>query len=50
MNNTQHTLINYMVGYGITIPKDPYVKDFVESDWDEIYKYEAEWKKKNGYT
>ncbi len=50
LRESDHTLVNYMVGYGITIPKNPYVKDFSESSWDEIYKYEAEWKKKNGYT
>lgn len=50
LRDSDHTLVNYMVGYGITIPQEPYVKDFVESSWDEIYKYEAEWKKKNGYT
>ncbi len=50
MRSEDNTLVNYMVGYGITVPKEPFVENFEESSWDEIYKYEAEWKKKNGYT
>jgi len=50
MRAEDHTLVNYMVGYGVTVPQPPYIKEFQESDWDQIYKYEAEWKKKNGYT
>jgi len=45
-----HTLIDYPVGYGLTLPNPPYVEDFQMTAWDEILKYEAEWKERNGYT
>lgn len=45
-----HTLVNYMVGYSKTIVEEPYVVDFNQTAWSEIYKHEAEWKKRNGYT
>ena len=49
MRASDHTLVNYMVGYSKTISKAPYVVDFQETDWADIYKHEEEWKKRNGY-
>ncbi|MDX5360229.1 MAG: ABC transporter substrate-binding protein [Alphaproteobacteria bacterium] len=49
MRESDHTLVNYVVGYGVTIGKEPYVKDFTTTDWATITKYEEEWKKRNGY-
>ena len=50
MREEDHTLVNYTVGYSKTIVDDPYVVDFEQTAWSEIYKHEADWKKRNGYT
>ncbi|GAB5469584.1 MAG: ABC transporter substrate-binding protein [Rhodospirillales bacterium] len=50
MRAEDHTLVDYVVGYGLTEPSPPYMVDFKASAWSEIYKYEAEWKKEKGYT
>jgi branched-chain amino acid transport system substrate-binding protein len=44
------TLINYAIGWGTTIPSEPYVTDLVPGDWNQIFELEAEWKKKNNYS
>jgi len=49
MRESDHTLVNYMVGYSKTISKAPYIVDFQQTDWADIYKHEEEWKKRNGY-
>jgi len=44
------TLIDYAVGWGTTIPTEPYVPDVTPGDWRQIIELETEWKKKNNYT
>jgi branched-chain amino acid transport system substrate-binding protein len=44
-----HTLVGYAIGWGTTIPTEPYVTDLTAGDWKQIFEFEAEWKKKN-YT
>lgn len=44
------TLIDYAVGWGTTIPTEPYVPDVTAGDWKQIIALEAEWKKNNNYT
>jgi branched-chain amino acid transport system substrate-binding protein len=44
-----HTLVGYAIGWGTTIPTEPYVTDLTAGDWKQIFELEAEWKKKN-YT
>ena len=44
-----NTLINYPMAYGMAIPADPFVKDWVTADWKVILEQEAAWKKKQGY-
>ncbi len=44
------TLINYAIGWGTTIPTEPYVPDVTPGDWKQIIELEAEWKKKNNYS
>ncbi len=41
------TLINYAVGWGVTIPKEPYVPSVSAGNWKTILELEAEWKKRN---
>ncbi|RAH98359.1 ABC transporter substrate-binding protein [Acuticoccus sediminis] len=50
LRESDHTLIDYPVGYGLTLPEPPYIKNFQMTAWDEILKYEAEWKERNGYA
>jgi branched-chain amino acid transport system substrate-binding protein len=45
-----HTLVGYAIGWGTTIPKEPYVPDVVPGDWAQIYELEKEWKKQKGYV
>lgn len=49
MRAEDHTMINYAIGWGTTVPKDPYVVDIEPGDWGQIFELETEWKKKNGY-
>ena len=43
-------MINYALGWGTTIPKDPYVTNITGGDWKTIIELEAEWMKKMGYA
>lgn len=45
-----HTLVGYAVGWGITIPTEPYVTEMTPGDWKQIFALEAEWKKKKNFT
>ena len=45
-----HTLIDYAIGWGTTIPTEPYVSDLTPGDWTQILALELEWKKKNNYA
>ncbi|MCZ7659687.1 MAG: ABC transporter substrate-binding protein [Xanthobacteraceae bacterium] len=44
------TLVGYAIGWGTTIPAEPYVPETTAGDWKQITELEAEWKKKNNYT
>jgi branched-chain amino acid transport system substrate-binding protein len=50
MRAEDHTLVNYVIGYGLSQPKDPYIKDFQTSAWEPIHELEKQWKKKQGYA
>lgn len=50
MRAEDQTVIGYAMGWGTTIPKEPYVPDIVPGDWKAILQHEAEWKKKMGYA
>lgn len=45
-----HTLVDYAVGWGTTIPAEPYVTSMTAGDWQQIFALEAEWKKQKNYT
>ena len=45
-----HTLINYAIGWGTTIPTEPYVPNITPANWNQILSLEADWKKKNDYA
>jgi branched-chain amino acid transport system substrate-binding protein len=44
------TLVGYAIGWGMTIPSEPYVVDMTAGDWKQIFELEAEWKKKKNYA
>lgn len=51
MRESDHTLINYPVAWGKTIPKAPWVIDFVDTtSWGKILEIEQQWKKEKGYA
>jgi branched-chain amino acid transport system substrate-binding protein len=50
MRAEDQTTIGYALGWGTTIPKEPYVPNVTPGDWKAILEHEAEWKKKMGYA
>jgi len=50
MRAEDNTLVNYVIGYGTSLPKEPYVDGFVTSSWEPIIELEKQWKKKQGYA
>jgi branched-chain amino acid transport system substrate-binding protein len=50
MRAEDQTLIGYAIGWGQTIPGEPYVPNVAAGDWKQILELEAAWKKKNNYT
>ena len=49
MRAEDHTMIGYAIGWGTTVPKEPFVTGIEPGDWGQITELETEWKKKNGY-
>jgi branched-chain amino acid transport system substrate-binding protein len=50
MRAEDNTLINYIIGYGLSQSKEPYISDFKTSPWEPILELEKAWKKKQGYA
>ena len=50
MRAEDQTLVGYAIGWGTTIPQEPYVPQVQAGDWKTIFELEAEWKKSKGYT
>jgi branched-chain amino acid transport system substrate-binding protein len=50
MRAEDRTLVGYAIGWGTTIPQEPYVPEVKAGDWKTIFELEAEWKKSKGYT
>jgi branched-chain amino acid transport system substrate-binding protein len=49
MRAEDQTIINYAIGWGTTIPTEPYVPEVTPGNWAKILELEAAWKKKNNY-
>lgn len=45
-----HTLVDYAIGWGKTVPKPPYLVDIQPGNWGEIIELESEWKKEMKFT
>mgnify|MGYP001024518177 CR=1 FL=1 len=43
------TIVNYAIGWGTTIPQEPYVPEVKAISWETIFELETEWKKRNNY-
>ncbi len=50
MRAEDNTLTDYIIGYGLSLSKDPYITGFQGADWGPINDLEKQWKKKQGYT
>jgi branched-chain amino acid transport system substrate-binding protein len=50
MRSADQTIIGYAIGWGATIPTEPFVPEVKAADWGFIVEREAEWKKRNGYA
>jgi len=49
MRGRDHQLINYAVGWGVTVPGEPYLANIVGGSWEEIIQEETIWLKKKGW-
>lgn len=49
MRESDHTIINYPTAWGITVPKPPFMTDFVATPWSKVLEMETEWKKAKGF-
>ena len=50
MRADDQTLVDYAVGWGTTIAKEPYVPEMKSVPWQRIFELEAEWKKDKGFV
>jgi branched-chain amino acid transport system substrate-binding protein len=50
MRAEDQTTVGYALGWGTTIPKEPYIPKVTPGDWKTILEHETEWKKKMGYA
>ena len=48
MRAEDNTLVNYIIGYGLSLSKEPFIADFQTSPWEPIYELVKQWKKKQG--
>lgn len=49
MRAEDHTMVDYAIGWGTTVAKEPFVTGIEPGDWGQIVELETEWKKKAGY-
>jgi branched-chain amino acid transport system substrate-binding protein len=49
MRAEDQTIINYAIGWGVIIPRAPYLENIKQLDWNLILEQEADWKRKKGY-
>jgi branched-chain amino acid transport system substrate-binding protein len=49
MRDSDHTIINYPVAWGTTLSQEPWIENFVDTDWSRILDIEKQWKKEKGY-
>jgi branched-chain amino acid transport system substrate-binding protein len=50
MRADDQTIVDYALGWGKIVPKEPYLVDIQPADWSEVTRLEAEWKKNKGFV
>jgi branched-chain amino acid transport system substrate-binding protein len=50
MRAEDQTLVGYAIGWGVTIPADPFVENMQPANWADILRLEAEWKRAKGWN
>ncbi len=50
MRAEDQTTVGYAIGWGVTIPKDPFLPEVQPGDWKKIFELEAAWKKRKGFA
>jgi branched-chain amino acid transport system substrate-binding protein len=50
MRAEDQTLVGYAIGWGVTIPADPFIENMQPSNWADIFRLEAEWKRGKGWN
>lgn len=50
MRKTDQTVVNYALGWGRIVAKEPYLTNIDAADWDQVTAQETEWKKARGYA
>lgn len=50
MRDSDHTIINYPVAWGTTLSQEPWIENFVDTEWSRILEIEQQWKKEKGYA
>jgi len=49
MRAGDQTAINYAIGWGTTVPNEPYMIGIQAADWDDVIEHETAWKREMGY-
>jgi branched-chain amino acid transport system substrate-binding protein len=49
MRGRDQTVINYAVGWGVTIPEEPYLVNIVSGSWNEMIEEETAWLRNKGW-
>ena len=49
MRGRDHQLINYSMGWGVTIPEEPYLSNIFSGSWNEMIAEETAWLKNKGW-
>jgi branched-chain amino acid transport system substrate-binding protein len=49
MRGRDNQLVYYAMGWGVTISQEPYLKDVVPCNWEDVFSQETEWLKKKGW-
>jgi branched-chain amino acid transport system substrate-binding protein len=50
MRAEDQTLVDYAIGWGVTVAQDPYIQSMIPAHWSTIYRLEAEWKRGKGWA
>ena len=49
IRGNDQTIVDYSIGWGTTIPKEPYMNNIQAADWNTIEELEKEWLADKGW-